>query len=140
MSALTAYRQQQQANHWTRIDLVLALYDGAIERLDRALSALQAGDEIQARGLLGRVQAIVVELAAGIHIDAGDPNSANLLRLYEYFAHTLAGTELSKLTSVRKSLAMLREGFRAIRPEALSLERMGTIPSLDGPRLILAVG
>jgi flagellin-specific chaperone FliS len=138
MNPLKAYAQQTRA-HASRIDLLLALYDGAIERLEKAIVALRLGDELTALPLLARVQAIVMELAAGVNIDAGDPNSPNLLRLYEYFAHGLATRELPRLESVVKAMATLREGFRAIRAEAAALERGGEIPSLDAPRHVLAV-
>jgi flagellin-specific chaperone FliS len=132
--------QKQQASGWTRIDLLLALYDGAIERLDRALVALRQGDKLSAIPLLARVQTIVLELAAGTNPETGDPSSANLMRLYEFFATSLAGTELGVLESVRRSFHTLREGFQEIRDEAIQLERSGAIPSLDGVRILSAVG
>lgn len=140
MLAYKAYSQQQQPTNWARIDLLLALYDGAITRLERALAALRSGDVTTARPILARVQAIVLELAAGINFDAGDPSSANLMRLYEFFAQALAGTEVRALESVLKSLTTLREGFAAVRVEAVQLERGGVIPSVDAPRHVLALG
>ena len=134
-----AYAQQQTRTHSSRIDLLLALYDGAIERLEKAIFALRNGDNSTALPLLARAQAIVMELSAGINLHAGDPNSVNLMRLYEFFAHSIAKREVGTLESVVKSMATLREGFRAIRPEALQLEHGGEIPSVDGPRHVLAV-
>lgn len=139
MIATTAYRQSQQPTSWARIDLLLALYDGALERLDGALRALKAGDAPAAVPLLARVQAIVLELAAGVRLDVGDPSAVNFLRLYEFFARCLAGTDLPRLESVRRSMATLREGLRGIRQEAVELERSGAVPRVDGGQVI-AVG
>ena len=134
-----AYRKQQNTG-WTRIDLVLALFDGAIERLDRALEALKAGDSATAWPLQGRVQTIVMQLMAGINLDVGDPNSINLMRLYEFCTHHLSQQDIPKLESVRRVLDTLREGFRAIRDEAVNLERTGAIPPADSIRLLATVG
>lgn len=139
MTGLKAYTQQQQVTSWSRIDVLLALYDGAIDRVERALAALRSGDAPGAARLLARAQAIVLELAAGVVPEAGDPSSVNLLRLYEFFARALAGGDSATLESVLKSLTTLREGFRSIRPEAVRLERSGEIPPLDGPQQVLAV-
>ena len=138
MNPLRAYTQHQTRTHSSRIDLLLALYDGAIERLEKAIFTLRNGDQTAALPLLLRAQAMVMEMSAGINLDAEDPSSINLMRLYEFFAHAIAKREVATLESVVKSMATLREGFRAIRAEALQLEHGGAIPSVDGPRHVLA--
>ena len=138
MNPLRAYAQHQTRTHSSRIDLLLALYDGAIERLEKAIFALRNGDQSAALPLLARAQAIVLELSAGINLEAEDPSSVNLMRLYEFFAHAIAQRQVAGLESVIKAMATLREGFRAIRAEAIQLEHGGAIPSADGPRHVLA--
>lgn len=140
MSPMKAYKQQQQPTSWPRIDLLLALYEGAIERLNKALPLLRAGDETAARHYLARVQGIVLELAAGINLEVNDPASVNLLRLYEFFVHATAGTDPKQLEAVLRSLTTLRDGFREIRRDAVELERTGAIPACDSPRMMVAMG
>ncbi|MBY0228116.1 MAG: flagellar protein FliS [Gemmataceae bacterium] len=130
-----AYRQQQDAG-WTRIDLLLALYDGTIDRLRRALAALRQGDPAAAAPLLARVQMLLLQMAAGINPDAGDPSSADLLRLAEFCIHAAASGEAEKIEAAASCLETVREGFRAIRDEAVRLERSGAVPpARNGPLL-----
>ena len=51
MHQLTAYKRQV-AIGWTRIDMLLALYDGAIERIEKALGLLRRGDRSAAQPVL----------------------------------------------------------------------------------------
>ena len=41
MNPYLLYKQQKEAVAWTRIDMLLALYDGAIERLQAIVEALR---------------------------------------------------------------------------------------------------
>jgi flagellar biosynthetic protein FliS len=133
-----AYRRQPEAG--CRIDLLLSLYDGAIERLKAALDALRRADGEKARPLLVRVQMIVLGLAAGVNLEVGDPASANLLRIYEFCVHALTQGKVEEVASALNCLETLREGFRAIRDEAVQLERSGEIPPIEATRLVETVG
>jgi flagellin-specific chaperone FliS len=139
MNPLKAYKQQE-AGVYSRIDMLLALYDGAITRLERAVGLLRGGKPDEAKPLLARVQMIVMEMAAGINMDVGDSNSPNLLRLYEFVVHSIAEGGLENLEGSLEVLRTLQEGFVAIRPEAVQLERSGQLPCLDAPRTIAAMG
>jgi flagellin-specific chaperone FliS len=134
-----AYRQQQEAG-WARIDLLLALYDGAIERLHRAVAALRRGDDAAAGPPLARAQLLVLQMAAGINLDVGDPSSPNLLRLAEFCVHAIASRGPDKIEAAARCLETTREGFRAIRDEAVRLERSGAIPPACDSRLLEQVG
>ena len=70
MLAYQKYRQDEPTG-WTRIDLLLALYDKALERLDRAEQALRANDTATALPQLAKTQLIVTELAAGVRVEGG---------------------------------------------------------------------
>lgn len=133
-----AYRQKPMTG-MTRVDLVLALFDGAIDRIDRAIELHGRGETNAALVQRTRAQMLVIQLAAGIDLAVGDPASEGLLRLYEYCAHVLAHGETAEIASARDCLVTVRDGFRGIREEAVQLERSGAIPSADG-RLIEAVG
>ena len=45
--------------------------------------------------------------------------------------HVLLTGEASELQSVRDVLATLEDGFRGIREEAIRLEQVGEIPSIE---------
>ena len=73
MTPHRAFGQQQGTAGWTRIDMLLALYDGLIDRLERAAAALGADDASAAGPLLMRAPTTVMELVAGVNTEAGDP-------------------------------------------------------------------
>jgi flagellar biosynthetic protein FliS len=135
MHGAQAYQQQQRTTP-TRIELILTLYDGAIERLQRARQLLTPQPD-EARQLIAQCQMIVSGLAGGMDPAAGDV-AVNFLRLYEYVAHCLAQGTDEGLAHAISVLTTLREGFQEIRPQALEMERSGVIPPLRDSHLLQA--
>lgn len=134
---MKAYQACQQQIAMPRIDLILTLYDGALERLQRA-RALRAQQPDEARRLLQRVQLIVGGIASGMDPAAGDV-VANLHRLYEFIVHSLAEESDDSLRGAQEVLQTLRDGFEAVRGQAIDLERRGEIPPLDAPTTVQAI-
>lgn len=134
MVGLRAYQRQQTGSGWTRIDLLLALYDGAIDRLEAALRALAQDQDSAAQPLLRRVELIVAGMVAGTNPE-GDDSSQNLLRLYDYVIRCLRAAGPRELHSALSVLRTLREGFQGIREEALRLERTGAVPPVNSALL-----
>jgi flagellar protein FliS len=130
MNPYRAYQQQQSLTGWSRIDMLLALYDGAIERLDKAMSLLNQGQEKAAEPLLTRVQLIVGALVTGM-VENGSEIQTNLFRLYEFVLHSIRTGGVDNLRAAKNTMNTLREGFQGIRSEAVHLERSGTIPPID---------
>ena len=134
MNPYAAY--QTQANQgWTRIDVVLALFDGAIERLEKALEALRQNDADAVLTLTQRARLIVGELAASLDLSYGELPQ-NLMRLYEFVLYSVGQGGSDKLEAAVKVLRNLREGFQGIREEAVQLERSGQIPPVEEMRSI----
>jgi flagellar secretion chaperone FliS len=138
MNPYLAYRRQEESTGWTRMDLLLALYDKALERLDRAAAALKAGDAQTAVPQMSKTQLIVAEMAAGVRLEGNEENGANMLRLYEYVSNELRQPKSEGIANARKILATLREGFEAVRAEANELERTGRLPSAEQLRMVHA--
>jgi flagellar protein FliS len=126
MNVYLAY-QNSQNPAWTRIDMLLALYDGAIERLETAAAALREDDAVKARPFLERSMAIVAELAAGLDFRHGEL-PLNLLRLYEFAVHCIGVGSLEKVEGALHVLHELRKGMLGIHDEAVQLERDGLVP------------
>ena len=76
---------------------------------------------------LFRAQVLVEGIASGVRTDQGDL-SHNLLRLYEFAVSAIRKGDLESIDGALKVLRTLNEGFQAIRPEAVELERNGIIP------------
>jgi flagellin-specific chaperone FliS len=138
MNPYRSYKQYEPASGWTRIDLLLALYDKALERLDKAEGSLLAGEPSVAVPQLAKTQHIVVELAAGVRVEVNPEANTNMLRLYDYVVAELSHASLEGIANARKILRTLREGFEAIRAEANELERTGRLESADRAQMILA--
>ena len=138
MNPYLAYRRQEETTGWSRIELLMALYDKALERLDRAAAALKAGDQATAIPQIAKTQLIVSELAAGVRLDGNEENGANILRLYEFVTNELRQPRIEGIANARKILATLREGFEVIRAEANELERSGRLPTAERLRMVHA--
>lgn len=137
MLAYRTYQAAEPTAGFTRIELLLALYDKALERLDTALSALDRGDTSAAVGQMAKTQLIVTELASGVRVEVNPEANTNMLRLYEYVAHELTKPDPLHIGNARKVLATLREGFEAIRAEANELERSGQLAKADNMQMVL---
>ncbi len=119
----------------SRVDVIVALYRKALDRLQRA-GALLVDQRADATGtLLAETQLIVSSLSAG-WAGNSDPSAVNFLRLYEFVAHQLTLGALENIHAARRILAMLLEGFEAIRDQAVGLENRGEIPSLTADPLV----
>jgi flagellin-specific chaperone FliS len=134
MNPYAAYGQHPKANQ-TRIDVLLDLFEAALNRLAGAREALAQGDHTAAEPLLARAQILVEAIASGLDLSRGElPH--NLLRLYEFAVHSIRKGDLESIDAALKVMHTLNEGFQAIRAEAVDLERKGIIPPLqEGPTL-----
>lgn len=138
MNPYAAYREMAAAAT-PRIDLLLSLFDGAIERIDASLLDLRDGNTAAAMTRLARAQLIVSELAAGVRPDINPDLNITILRLYEFVVSQLASTDPASLRSARSVLNTLRDGFQAIRSEAIELERAGQLPPADAVMAVSAL-
>ena len=120
----------------TRIDTLLALYDGAIERLRKATLFMQVSNKPQAMPLISKVQLIISELAAAVRVDVDETLGANYLRLYEFMVYKLTQGSIPDLQEVLKLMTILREGFASIRDEAVAMERRGELAPADSLQLL----
>jgi flagellin-specific chaperone FliS len=131
--------QRQMASGWMRIDMLLALYDGAILRLEQAHDALLRGDAAEAAPHRLRAQRIVVELLSGLNVEQGDV-PRNLHRLYIFASRAIGVGSPAQLEGALKVFRTLRDGLLEVRDEAVALERCGAIPPVDAGRSLQAIG
>ncbi len=131
MNPYQKYRRQDETTGWTRMNLLLALYDKALERLDRAEGLLQTGDAIGATTQLAKTQLIVMALASGVNPEVNPEAGVDMLRLYEFVTNELRQPRVEGIANARKIFRTLREGFEAVQAEANELERTGKVPSIN---------
>ena len=132
----TSWSQGAAAYQWyetqkdTRIDLLLALYDAAVNRLERVREMLTAGAGLAAAPLLLEAQYAVYAVAEGCADEPGEVDR-NVAVLLEYCLHCLGIPTEETITSALKTLVTLREGFEEIREQAAARERSGGSPALE---------
>jgi len=126
MNPYQAY-QQQAYSAWLRIDMLLALYDGAIKKLEAARTALAANDAPGARKILDQARLVLAGLVSAVDPSRGDL-AAQFLRLYEFVNHAIDIGDTHNVEGALRVFRTLRDGLETIRPEAADLERRGQIP------------
>lgn len=127
MKAKSTY-EQNNLTSWTRVELLLALYDRTILELQRMQEAIVNGRQEDIQQHRVKAHKLVVELVAGVDPDQGEI-AVNTHRLYTYVNMRITEGEADGLRSAIRVMESLREGYREIRADAIELESTGAIPS-----------
>jgi flagellin-specific chaperone FliS len=126
MMHIHAYKQHT-ASRWTRIEMLLELYNSAISALQQASEALDCGDDVRATRELTTAQRLVAGIVAGLNRDVGEL-PRNIERLCLFVVEQIGRRDPRAALRV---LTPLRDGFAGIRERAVALERTGEIPEMD---------
>lgn len=130
--------QERQVGEWSRVDMLLALYNAAIDDVGRALEARRNGDELTSKREALHAERLVVELLSGLDLNHG-AIAEQLQSLFLFVLKQLADGSQPQLESAIQILSSLRDGFLAIRDEAIELERSGVIPPAGAVQTIEAI-
>ncbi len=113
--------KKKQIQSATPGQLIVLLYDGAIDYLNRAESAI---DDKNPKSIekyhnnLIRAQDIITELMASLNMEEGGDIAKNLQRLYDFMNHRLIDANMSKdhkpIEEVRGLLVELRDAWASI--------------------------
>ena len=106
-----------------REQLLLLVFDGAIERLQSAARALAAGDCAAARPPAWRAQALVVELLQTLNMEQGGELAEGLSRLYGWWIQQIAAGVLHKDPEVLQAVAAQMREQRTAWAEAAAKVR-----------------
>lgn len=115
--------KRSQIESATPVQLVVMLYDAAIDSLKKALQIQEEDDSPDGiekfHNQLIRCQNIITELTVSLDMDRGEEIAKNLFRLYEYMNHRLIDANIKKdeepVKEVIKLLEILREGWVSIQ-------------------------
>ncbi|MCX8156999.1 MAG: flagellar export chaperone FliS [Verrucomicrobiae bacterium] len=99
--------------------LVLMLFDGAINFLERAAKGFELDDPLEFNTTINnnilKAQAIINELNGSLDMEAGGELAANLRRLYEYMDYRLTESNRTKtpegLHEVIQRLGVIRDAW-----------------------------
>jgi flagellar protein FliS len=101
--------QQQALQGASGVELVIALYDGAIRFLYRAMQSVDEGDELGRRVAVNRVIEIIMYLQARLRTDIGGRPAASLSDFYAaMFTMTLEASALASKEQFAEVMACLR--------------------------------
>ena len=104
---------------YTPLDLIILLYDGAIEHLHKALFYVNQGNQKGKTRFLSKAAAIIEELVTSLNMNAGGFIAMNLQDIYIYMLRELtmadANNDPELLIHVEKLLRGLRDAWRRIK-------------------------
>src|SRR5436305_10198110 len=121
---------------WTRIEMLLAAFDGTITRLESAQSFLEQGDPIKAQPLLLTAQRLILTLYEGIDLRYGEI-PANMQKLYLFVLGCIGVGESLDLPAAIKVLKIIHHGLKDVKDAANEVERKGHVSSAnEHPRLL----
>jgi len=104
----TAY-QQQALRSANGVELIIALYDGAIRFLYRAIQGVEERDEIGRRAAVKRAIDIIMYLQARLRTDIGGKPAAALADFYTaMFTMTLEASHVASSKQFAEVIACLR--------------------------------
>jgi flagellin-specific chaperone FliS len=115
---------------WTRIDMLLVIYEAAIEALDRGVNILESQELSDLPHARIDAQRRVLLIAEGLSIDE-DPTAAHIMNLCVFVLDQIQTDSLENWKTSVKLIETLHEGFQEIADDARELERTGQIPQLE---------
>jgi flagellar protein FliS len=110
--------KKKQIESATPVQLIILLYEGAIEYLNRAEKVAEKKDNDwieKYHNHLIAAQNIVTELTISLNMEKGGDLAKNLFRLYEYINHKLVTANVEKdaqsISEVKDLLLTLKKGW-----------------------------
>lgn len=118
LTQYTNQYQQTQVMTSSRIQVVVLLYDAAIQAIELGRVGIESNDPREKGRFLGRAISIVGELNSVLDFEQGGEIAHSLHRLYEYMLSELvmanARNDARRLDGPLRCMTTLREGWREI--------------------------
>lgn len=136
-----AYRLNQlelSINSADPVELIVLLYDGALESVRRAALLLEAGDVPGKAREITRATNIVSELRAILSLDKGGEIAANLAALYDYLRGQLLQANLKNSAEKLEEVATLLTGLRGAWAELAESQREKARPATGAASSVAA--
>lgn len=125
---LTQYTNQYQRTQVmtsSRVQIVVLLYDAAIQSIELARAGIESNDPKEKGRFLGRAISIIGELNSVLDFEQGGEIARSLHRLYEYMLNELvmanARNDVRRLDGPHRCLSTLREGWREVAAQQTHL-------------------
>jgi flagellar protein FliS len=122
--------KSRQATGWTRVDMLLAIYDGAIRAIDQGIAATVSYGAIVPPVHRLQAQKLLLLLLEGVNPRTGTAADYTQ-KLLVFCTEQIQSSASADWMTARKVLNCLREAFQEVREEARRMEESGAIPRLD---------
>lgn len=119
-----------QSYSWTRIDMLILIYDQAVATLNEGARLLEQKRLPELPPINLKALRILLAIADGLDLEKGDL-PAQILRLVVYALDQIKTQSADSWKSAASVMNTLREGFVEIQDEARKDEYEGRIPALD---------
>jgi flagellar protein FliS len=121
--------QQQTLSGLNGIELIIALYDGMVRFLYRAIDAIETGDVHARRRSIKRVFDILIHLQARLRMDVGGSPARALSDFYTaMFALALQGSQRRSREKLLEAIACIRNVREAWQQVALDPAAQQMLP------------
>ena len=109
--------QEAQARDLDQAKLILMMYSGAINFLDRSIES-EKNDIIKMRNFVSKSKNVIYELMASLNIDEGGEMGELLMRTYQSFIVKLNNAQVQddteKISEVRNDLSKLQHVWKQV--------------------------
>jgi flagellar secretion chaperone FliS len=102
--------QQQTLAGMNGVELIVALYDGMVRFLYRAIQAIEANDITERRGAIKRTLDILMHLQSRLRMDIGGSSAKALAEFYAaIFALCIDGSRLASTARLKEAISCIRD-------------------------------
>ncbi|MFO0978566.1 MAG: hypothetical protein U0996_19325 [Planctomycetaceae bacterium] len=125
--------QTAQTFSWTRIDMLLTIYEHVVIALTEGAVLIENGKLSDLLPVRIRAQKALLAVADGLDLDQGELPT-QVLRLVVFALDQVRSNDAASWRSAARVMQTLREGFEDIQDQARLAEYDGKVPSLDAVR------
>jgi flagellar secretion chaperone FliS len=126
--------QQQAIAGMNPVELIVALYDGMVRFLYRAITATESRNRQDRRAAIARVLEILMHLQSRLRMDVGGNSAKALSEFYTaIFALCLDGSRLESADRFREAIGCIRDVREAWNVAAHDPEVLRLLGDADGP-------
>ena len=129
MNPYLKYKQASSLS-WSRIDMLLVVYDQAVKSLDEGLQLLEQNRASELPPVRLRAMRTLLAIVDGLDLKQGELPT-QILRLVEFCADQIKSQSPDAWRNAAEVIHKLREGFQEIQDQARNDEYEGRIPALD---------
>ncbi len=119
-----------QSLAWTRIDMLLLIYDQAVTALTEGARLLEQNRHAEVPPVSLKAMRSLLMIADGLNLNHGEL-PAQVMRLVVFSLDQIKTQSPAAWRSAADVMSKLREGFQEIQDQARKDEYEGRIPALD---------